>query len=178
MASRPARSGNSTGTRRSNRPDGSEPVQRFGPVGGSQNDDAVVALEAVHFGQQLVKGLFPLVVAAELSPSRFLPMASISSMNTMQGAFSLACWNRSGPCWHPCPRTSLQIPNRRWRRRGTPDFSTGHGLWPAWSCRCPEGLPAAVPWASWPTDASRIAGINNFARFSLASNNSRFSPLK
>ena len=41
-------------------------VQRLGPVGGCQNDDAVVALKAVHLGEQLVQGLLPLVVAADL----------------------------------------------------------------------------------------------------------------
>ena len=39
-------------------------VQGLGPVGGGQNDDAVVALKAVHLGEQLVEGLLPLVIAA------------------------------------------------------------------------------------------------------------------
>ncbi len=42
-------------------------VQGIRAVGGRQNDDAVVALEAVHLGQQLVQGLLPLVVAAEMA---------------------------------------------------------------------------------------------------------------
>ena len=46
-------------------------VQSFGTVGGSQNDNAGVALKAVHFGEQLVEGLFPLIVAAELSVTLF-----------------------------------------------------------------------------------------------------------
>ena len=40
-------------------------VQRLRAVGGGQNDDAGVALKAVHLGQQLVQGLLPLVVAAD-----------------------------------------------------------------------------------------------------------------
>ena len=36
-------------------------------------------------------------------PSRFLPMASISSMNTMQGAFCEACRNRSRTRAAPVP---------------------------------------------------------------------------
>ena len=46
-------------------------VQSLRTVGGSQNDDAGIVLEAVHFGEQLVEGLFPLVVAAELSVTLF-----------------------------------------------------------------------------------------------------------
>ena len=37
------------------------------------------------------------------APSRFLPMVSISSMNTMQGAFSAACLNRSRTLAAPMP---------------------------------------------------------------------------
>ena len=44
---------------------GQRGVQRLGAVGGRQNDDAVVALKAVHLGEQLVQGLLPLVVAAD-----------------------------------------------------------------------------------------------------------------
>ena len=36
-------------------------------------------------------------------PSRFFPMVSISSMNTMQGAFSLACLNKSLTLAAPTP---------------------------------------------------------------------------
>ncbi len=37
------------------------------------------------------------------APSRFLPMVSISSINTMQGAFSLACLKRSRTLAAPMP---------------------------------------------------------------------------
>ena len=43
---------------------GQRRVQRFRPVGGSQDDDAGILLKAIHLGQQLVQGLFPLIVAA------------------------------------------------------------------------------------------------------------------
>ena len=45
-------------------------IKGFGTVGGGQNDDAGVALEAVHLGEQLVQRLLALVVAAELGVSR------------------------------------------------------------------------------------------------------------
>ena len=39
-------------------------IEHVGPVGGGDDDDALVALEAVHLDQQLVQGLLALVVAA------------------------------------------------------------------------------------------------------------------
>ena len=46
-------------------------VERLGPVRGGEDDDAVVALEAVHLGQQLVERLLALVVAADLPVALF-----------------------------------------------------------------------------------------------------------
>ena len=42
-------------------------VQRIRAVGGRQNDDAGVALKAVHLGEQLVQSLLTLVVATEIA---------------------------------------------------------------------------------------------------------------
>ena len=54
------------------------------PVGGSQDYSSLT--EAIHLNQQLVQRLFTLVMsAAVLLP---VPATSISSMNTMHGAFS------------------------------------------------------------------------------------------
>ncbi len=39
-------------------------IEHVGPVGGSDQDDAFVGLEAVHLDQQLVERLFALVIAA------------------------------------------------------------------------------------------------------------------
>ena len=39
-------------------------VKGFGAVGGREDDDAGVAFKAVHFGEQLVQRLLPLVIAA------------------------------------------------------------------------------------------------------------------
>ena len=39
-------------------------VEHVGPVGGGDQDDAFVGLKAVHLDQQLVEGLFALIVAA------------------------------------------------------------------------------------------------------------------
>ena len=46
-------------------------VERFGAVRGGEDDDAVVALEAVHLGQQLVERLLALIIAAELPVALF-----------------------------------------------------------------------------------------------------------
>src|ERR671912_209416 len=40
-------------------------VEDLGPVGGAQHDHVLGAGEAVHLGQDLVQGLFALVVAAD-----------------------------------------------------------------------------------------------------------------
>ena len=46
-------------------------IKRFRTVGRRQNDHTVVALKAIHFGQQLIQGLLALVVAAELAVTLF-----------------------------------------------------------------------------------------------------------
>ena len=47
-------------------------VKGFRAVGSCQNDDAGVALKAVHLGEQLVQGLLPFVVAAHAAGVSFL----------------------------------------------------------------------------------------------------------
>ena len=65
IASRPTRSGMSTTIWRSKRPGLQQSrVQHVGAVGGRQQNDALVGLEAVHLHQQLVEGLFAFVVTA------------------------------------------------------------------------------------------------------------------
>ena len=105
IASRPARSGSSTGMRRSKRPGRSSALSRIsGSVGRRQNDDALARVKTVHLGEQLVERLLALVVAAHAARCRgCLPMASISSMKTMHGAFSPACLNRSRTRAAPMP---------------------------------------------------------------------------
>ena len=46
---------------------GESGVEGLGAVGGGEDDDAAVALKAVHLREQLVEGLLPLVVAAQLT---------------------------------------------------------------------------------------------------------------
>ncbi len=65
MPSRPFTSGRLTTMRRSKRPGPEERrVEDVGPVGGRDEDDALVRLEAVHLHEELVEGLLALVVPA------------------------------------------------------------------------------------------------------------------
>src|SRR5262245_54908892 len=48
-------------------------VEHIGTIRGSQNDDGLVLLEAVHFAQDLVEGLLALIVAAADSRSTDAP---------------------------------------------------------------------------------------------------------
>ena len=60
-------------------------VEHVGPVGGGDDDDLVVALEAVHLDEDGVEGLLALVVAAAEAGAAARPTASISSRKMMQG---------------------------------------------------------------------------------------------
>ena len=104
IASRPSRSGSSTGTRRSKRP---------GRVSaGSRDSGRLVAARMItpllpskpsisvrSWFRVCSRSSFP----PAIWPSRFLPMASISSINTMHGAFSFACLKRSRTFDAPIP---------------------------------------------------------------------------
>ena len=105
MASRPARSGSSTGTRRSKRP---------GRVrAGSRLSGRLVAARMMtpllpSKPSISVSSWFSVCSRSSLPPIpppllRFWPMASISSIKTMQGAFSFACLNRSRTLDAPMP---------------------------------------------------------------------------
>ena len=104
MASLPFKSGSSTGTRRSNLP---------GLVrAGSRDSGRLVAARMMTpvlpskpsisvsswFNVCSLSSLPPM-----LPPFLFWPMASISSIKTIQGAFSLACLNRSRTLDAPIP---------------------------------------------------------------------------
>ena len=103
ISSRPFISGSSTGTLRSKRPGlvsaGSRDSGRFvaarrmTPLFSSKPSISVRSWFSV-----CSRSSFP-----PIWPSLFFPIASISSMNTMQGAFSFACRNRSRTFAAPMP---------------------------------------------------------------------------
>ena len=104
MATRPFKSGSSTGIRRSKRPGRRSALSRDSgrlvaarmttPLRPSKPSISVKSWFKV-----CSRSSFP----EKPEPSRFLPMVSISSMNTIHGAFSLACLNRSRTFAAPIP---------------------------------------------------------------------------
>ena len=104
ISSLPFRSGSSTGILRSKRP-GLKSA-------GSRESGRLVAARIttpleLSNPSISVRSWFRVCSRSSLAPancpSRFLPIVSISSMNTIQGAFSLACLNRSRTFAAPIP---------------------------------------------------------------------------
>ena len=120
MASRPCKSGSSTGTRRSKRP---------GRVSaGSSASGRLVAARMItpllpSKPSISVSSWFRVCSRSSLPPMlpllRFWPMASISSINTMQGAFSLACLNRSRTLLAPIPTNISTNSEPEMEKKGT-----------------------------------------------------------
>ena len=104
MASLPFKSGSSTGTRLSKRPGRRSALS-------SDSGRLVAARITTPFLPSnpsiSVRSWFRVCSRSSLPlmppPSRFLPMVSISSMNTIQGALSLACLKRSRTLAAPMP---------------------------------------------------------------------------
>ena len=105
MAMRPCRSGSSTGMRRSNRPGRRRALSRLSGrlVAARMTTPLVPSKPSISVSNWLrvcSRSSLPPMPAA---PSRFLPMVSISSINTMHGALSAACLNRSRTLAAPMP---------------------------------------------------------------------------
>ena len=62
-------------------------IERLGAVRRGEDHHAVVALEAVHLGQQLVQGLLPLVVSAELTVALFADGVDLIDEHDARGLF-------------------------------------------------------------------------------------------
>ena len=123
IASRPRRSGRSTTTWRSKRPGAQQRrVEDLGPVGGRHDDHALARRRS--------RPSRPAAGSASArarrgrrqpgAPPRVLPMASSSSMKTMQGAFSLACSNRSRTRAAPTPTNISTNSEPVMEKNGTP----------------------------------------------------------
>ena len=79
-------------------------VQNIRTVSRREDDDSAVGAEAIHLCEELIEG----VSLSSFEPMlaflpRARPMASISSMKTMAGAFSFACLNKSRTRDAPTP---------------------------------------------------------------------------
>ena len=96
-------------------------VEHVGPVGGGHDDDRLVRLEAVHLAEDLVERLLAFVASRRRSPRRASgPTASISSMNRMHGAFSLAVLNMSRTRLAPTPTNIWMNSQPLMEKNGTP----------------------------------------------------------
>ena len=121
MASRPARSGNSTGIRRSNLPGlvkaGSKDSGRLVAANKTTPfDPSNPSISANSWFRVCSRSSFP----DNPAPSRFLPMVSISSINTIQGAFSRACLNKSRTLAAPRPTNISTNSEPEIEKKGTP----------------------------------------------------------
>ena len=121
ISSRPFRSGNSTGIRRSNRPGlvkaGSNVSGLF--VAASKTtpfEPSNPSISANNWFNVCSRSSLPL----NPWPSRFLPMVSISSINTIHGAFSLACLNKSRTLAAPRPTNISTNSLPEIEKKGTP----------------------------------------------------------
>ena len=118
-------------------------IERLGTVGRGENDNAVVAAEAVHLGQQLVERLLALVVSAYLTVALFSYCVYLVDKYDAGRFFPLPDGTGRVPSMRPFRRTFRQIPIRTSRRKVHPPR-----LRPplrAWSYRYREGLRAARP---------------------------------
>ena len=104
MASRPSRSGSSTGIRLSKRPGRSNAGSR---VSGRLVAARITTPLEPSNPSISVRSWFRVCSRSSLpptpAPSLFLPIVSISSINTIHGAFSFACLNRSRTLAAPMP---------------------------------------------------------------------------
>ena len=103
MASRPARSGSSTGMRRSKRPGRSSAWSRVSGRLVAASTTMPLWLSKPSISERSWFRVCSRSSLEESDVSRRLPTASISSMKMMQGAFSLACLKRSRTLAAPRP---------------------------------------------------------------------------
>ena len=157
MASRPARSGNSTGMRRSKRPGRSRAGSRLsGRLVAARDDDALGRVEAVHLGEQLVESLLALVVAAYRAVvALFAYGVYLVDKDDAGGLFRRLLEEVAHlGCAHADEHLNEFAAGYRERRARAPRRPRRG---PAASCRCPEGPRAARPWA----DARRCRRISS-----------------
>ena len=119
ISSRPCKSGSSTGIRRSKRPGlvsaGSRESGRFVAARMTTPlEPSKPSISVSSWFKVCSRSSLPLIC-----PSRFLPIVSISSMKTIQGAFSLACLNRSRTLAAPMPTNISTNSEPEMEKKGT-----------------------------------------------------------
>ena len=121
ISSRPLTSGRPTATFRSKpaRTQNSR-VQDIHTVGGRHDDDALIDTKAVHLYQQLVQRLLLSSWPPPIPVPLWRATASISSINTIQGAFFLASSNKSRTRDAPTPTNISTKSEPDMEKNGTP----------------------------------------------------------
>ena len=120
-------------------------VEHVGPVGGGDQDDAVVRLEAVHLDQQLVQRLLALVVpAAEAGAAVAADGVDLVDEDDAGGVLLALLEEVAHAARRRRRRTSRRSRSRRSRRTARSPRRRSRG--PAASCPCPAGPSAARPW--------------------------------
>ena len=158
IASLPARSGSSTGIRRSKRPGRSS-------AGSSVSGRLVAARITTPFLPSKpsisVSSWLRVCSLSSLPPiiplSRFLPMVSISSIKTIQGAFSCACANRSRTLAAPAPTNISTNSEPDIEKNGTfasPATALASSVLPV-----PGGPTSSAPFGIWAPMASYFCGL-------------------
>jgi hypothetical protein len=95
-------------------------VEDVGPVGGGDQDDVVLHLEAVHLDEQLVERLLALVVAAAEAGAAVAADGVDLVHEDDAGAFCLACSNRSRTREAPTPTNISTKSEPEIEKNGTP----------------------------------------------------------
>src|SRR5450830_1486579 len=122
-------------------------VQNVRPVRGRKDDNTLVRVKTVHLDEQLVQGLLTFVVAAADAAPRWRPTASISSMNTMHGAYCFACANRSLTRLAPTPTNISTNSEPDTLKNGTlasPEIARASSVFPQ-----PGGPTSNAPLGIW-----------------------------
>ena len=152
------KSGSSTGTRRSKRPGRRRcRVQGIRTVRRCQNDNAFLSIESIHLGKQLVQGLLTLVVSGESAAVTFLPTVSISSIKTIHGAFSFACWNRSRTFAAPMPTNISTNSEPEMEKNGT--FASPATAFASSVLPVPGGPTSSAPFGIFAPISSYFLGL-------------------
>ena len=122
IASLPFKSGNSTGTLLSNLPGLKRALSRLSGlfVAASITTPTPPSNPSISLSNWFRVCSLSSFPPIPLAPSLFLPIASISSMNTIQGAFSLACLNKSLTLAAPIPTNISINSDPEIEKNGTP----------------------------------------------------------
>ena len=142
---RPLRSGRSTTIWRSKRPGRSSAgIEDVGAVGGGDQDDVVLHLEAVHLDEQLVERLLALVVTAAEAGAAVAADGVDLVHEDDAGRVLLGLLEEvAHAARRRRRRTSRRSPSRRSRRTARPPRRRRRAR--AASCRCPAARRAARP---------------------------------